>query len=82
MEYKKLLKKRFGRRLYTLYGESRLTKEQVAQKCETDVHTLECWFRGDSVPRLDKLLKIAYFFGVSLDELCALDMYISDRDEE
>lgn len=59
--------------MYTNYTRLRdergLTDAEVSKGCGVAQYTLSDWKRGKSVPKVDKLVKIAAFFGVTLDEL-------------
>lgn len=59
----------FAERLYTLRREKGLSQEQLAEKLNVSRQAVSKWESGTSLPESDKLLAIADFFGVSMDEL-------------
>lgn len=46
-----------------------LTDYRVAQETGVSAATLSSWKNGKYTPKIDKLLKIANFFGVSVEEI-------------
>lgn len=46
-----------------------LTDYKVAQETGVSTATLSSWKNGKYTPKIDKLLKIANFFGVSVEEI-------------
>ena len=59
-------------KLYEVYAKLRDTKGikdiDVARGSGVEPDTLSAWKTGKSVPKMDKLVKIADFFGVSIEE--------------
>lgn len=59
--------------MYAKYAELRNSKglndSTVSKETGIERSTFSDWKNGRSKPKLDKLIKIADFFGVSLDEL-------------
>jgi len=51
-------------RFAELLQERKLTAYRVAQATNISTSTLSDWKRGRSIPKVDKLQKIADFFGV------------------
>lgn len=47
----------------------KLSQEDVAEKLEVSRQSVSKWETGQSVPELDKIVKLAGLFGVSVDEL-------------
>lgn len=66
--------------MYEIFEELLKTKGvsayKVSQEAKVPQSTLSDWKRGRSVPKLDKLQKIADYFGVSVDYLMGLDKTI------
>ena len=59
-------------KLYEVYrrlrDEKGLRDMDVSRGCGVDPYILSAWKHKLSVPKLDKLVKIADFFGVSIEE--------------
>ncbi|MEE0801076.1 MAG: helix-turn-helix transcriptional regulator [Gemmiger sp.] len=53
-----------------LLAEHGTTAYRVAKETGISTATLTDWKKGRSTPKVDKLQKIADYFGVSLDYLC------------
>lgn len=53
---------------------------KVSQETKVPQSTLSDWKRGRSIPKLDKLQKLADYFGVSVDYLMGLDKTIVHTD--
>lgn len=52
-----------------LRDEKGITDYRVSQETGISTATLTSWKQGLYVPKVDKLLKIADFFGISIEEL-------------
>ncbi len=52
-----------------LRDEKGITDYRVSQETGISTATLTSWKQGLYVPKVDKLLKIANFFGISIEEL-------------
>ena len=52
-----------------LRDEKGITDYKVSQETGISTATLTSWKQGVYVPKVDKLLKIADFFGISIEEL-------------
>ena len=50
---------------------------QVSQDTGIATSTLTCWKQGKYIPKVDKLLKIADYFGVGIE-----DFFLENDDEE
>lgn len=46
-----------------------LSQEELAEKCEISRQAIAKWENGESVPTIEKLIFLADFFEVTLDEL-------------
>ena len=46
-----------------------VTDYEVAKNTGVSTSTLTCWKQGLYVPKIEKLLKLADYFGVTLDDL-------------
>lgn len=59
--------------LYTKYEKIRdkvgATDYEVAKQSEIAAQTLSDWKKGTSAPKIDKLMRIAKYFGVSMEAL-------------
>lgn len=58
-----------GKMIYKLRTEANLSREQFAEMFGVSRQAIQKWENGDSVPELNKIVKISKFFGVSLDAL-------------
>ena len=52
-----------------LRDEKGITDYRVSQETGISTATLTSWKQGLYVPKVDKLLKIADFFGINIEEL-------------
>ena len=59
----------FGKNLSALRKAARLTQKEVAEKLGVNVHTFIGYETAGREPKYDLLIKIADFFGVSIDDL-------------
>ena len=64
-----------------LRTESNLTQEQLAEALNVSSVAVSKWERGDTMPDISMLPRLAYYFRVSIDELmsydaCAVDLEI------
>lgn len=59
-------------KLYEVYAQLRDAKGirdiEVARGSGVEPDTLSAWKTGKSIPKMDKLVKIADYFGVSIEE--------------
>ena len=59
--------------MYSKYAELRdrkgVTDYKVAQETGVSTATLTSWKQGVYTPKVDKLLKIADYFGIGIEEL-------------
>lgn len=58
-----------GENIYRLRTERRMSQGDLADALEVSRQSISKWETDGSVPELDKLIKLAELFGVSLDEL-------------
>ncbi len=56
-------------KILSLRTERGLSQEDLAAKLEVSRQSVSKWETGQSVPDLDKIIKLADLFGVSVDEL-------------
>lgn len=56
-------------RIEQLRTKKNISGNQLCKEIKIAQSTYSTWFRNDSVPKADKLQKIADYFGVSLDYL-------------
>lgn len=66
--------------IYWLRTEEKLSQAKFAEMLDVSSQAVQKWESGASVPELDKLIKIAQHFGITLDAL-VLDSNIRTRDE-
>ena len=58
-----------------------LSQEELAEKCDISRQAIAKWESGESVPTIDKLIFLADFYKVSLDELVGRKTDIELLDE-
>lgn len=58
-----------------------LSQEELAEKCDISRQAIAKWESGESVPTIDKLIFLADFYKVSLDELVGRKTGIEILDE-
>ena len=58
-----------GENIYRLRTEKNLSQGNLADALEVSRQSVSKWENNSAVPELDKLVKMAQLFGVSLDEL-------------
>lgn len=56
-------------KIYTLRTQLGLSQEELAEKLGVSRQSVSKWETGQSVPDLEKIIKLADLFGVSVDEL-------------
>lgn len=56
-------------KLIALRGERKLSQGDVAEKLDVSRQSVSKWETGQAVPELDKIIKLADLFGVTVDEL-------------
>ena len=60
-------------KILALRTERNLSQGDLAEKLDVSRQSVSKWETGQSVPELDKLIKLADLFMVSLDELVGRD---------
>ena len=65
-----------GENIYRLRTEKNLSQGALADALEVSRQSVSKWENNSAVPELDKLVKMAQLFGVSLDELVTGDRTI------
>ena len=56
-------------KIAALRGERKLSQGDLAEKLDVSRQSVSKWETGQAVPELDKIIKLADLFGVSVDEL-------------
>ncbi len=59
----------FSERLCECRQKSKMTQEELAEKCDVSRQAIAKWEKGESVPTLDKLIVLADIFNLTLDEM-------------
>ena len=59
--------------LQKLRKQAGLSQEELAEECQVSRQAVAKWESEESVPALEKLISLADFFGVTLDELVGYD---------
>ncbi len=65
--------KKKGMRIKELRDEKKLTQRQLAKEIGVSNVTVMQWENGIITPKLDKLIKLSDYFGVSIDYLVGRD---------
>ena len=60
---------KLGENLQAYRKKAGLSQEEFAEKCEVSRQAIAKWESGESVPTMDKLVFLADFYGITLDEL-------------
>ena len=60
-------------KIFALRSKAGLSQGDLAEKLEVSRQSVSKWETGQSVPDLDKIIKLADLFGVSVDELVRED---------
>lgn len=71
-----------GNNIAELRRQTGLTQEQLAEKCEVSRQAVTKWEAGISEPSIEKLIKLAQLFQVSMDELITgknIEMQVSSH---
>ncbi len=71
-----------GTNLYTLRQRAGLSQDALAEKLEVSRQSVSKWETDASVPELEKLIRLAEMFNVTLDELIRGDATASSPPEE
>jgi len=58
-----------GENIYKLRAKKNMSQEELADALEVSRQSVSKWENNNAVPDLDKLVKMADLFGISLDEL-------------
>lgn len=66
--------------LLTLRTKAGWSQEFVARQIEVSRQTIMNWESGENKPNVDKAIKLAKLFGVTVDALLADDASASDQD--
>lgn len=56
-------------KIAALRGERKLSQGDLAERLEVSRQSVSKWETGQAIPELDKIIKLADLFGVSVDEL-------------
>ena len=67
--------KRFGERLHELRMEKELSRSDLAKSLNVSVRSISYWETGKRECSFDMLIKIADFFGTSIDYLLGRSDY-------
>lgn len=69
----KMSDKRFNNKnLKQAIDNSRMTREQIADKVQCDTSTITKYYNGDRCPKADVIIKLAKLFNVSTDYLLGI----------
>ena len=74
-------KKFNNRNLREAIDNSRMTREQIADKVQCDTSSITKYYNGDRYPKTDVIIKLAKLFNVSTDYLLGVtDVATTDKD--
>lgn len=74
-------KKFSNRNLREAIDNSRMTREQIADKVQCDTSSITKYYNGDRYPKTDVIIKLAKLFNVSTDYLLGVtDVATTDKD--
>ena len=76
------MKINIGANIKRLRGEKGVTQEQLAEAMNVTCAAVSKWERGETYPDITALQPLAYYFGVSLDELMGYDKEKVDEEIE
>ena len=76
------MKINIGANIKRLRNEKGVTQEQLAEAMNVTCAAVSKWERGETYPDITALQPLAYYFGVSLDELMGYDKKKVDEDIE
>ncbi len=76
------MKINIGSNIKRLRGEKGVTQEQLAEAMNVTCAAVSKWERGETYPDITALQPLAYYFGVSLDELMGYDKEKVDEEIE
>ncbi len=62
-----------GARIYDLRSRARMSQGDLAEALDVSRQSVSKWENGNAVPELEKLIKMAELFNISLDELVGRD---------
>jgi len=61
-----------GKRIKTLRENNKLSQQELADNIKINKTTLNYWERGEKIPRIKNIIKIAVYFNVSMDCLLGI----------
>ena len=62
-------KRQIALRLYQLFEKTGKTKDDISVDLNVDVRTIYHWIDGTRIPTIDKLIEIADYLNVLIDDL-------------
>lgn len=74
------MKLMIGENIKRLRKEKNITQEQLAEAMNISCAAVSKWERGETYPDITALQPLAYYFGVSLDELMGYDRISVDQE--
>ena len=63
------IRKNFSKNLNYLINREKLTQREVAAALGVSISSISLWVKGKTIPRMDKIDKIAELFGVQRSDL-------------
>lgn len=68
-----ICKRKFAYNLYALRLYSDLSRPKLAKLLDVHTETIYHWENGTNIPHADKLIKIATYFNISIEQLVGLE---------
>lgn len=75
------MRNNFNKNLRFLRKKKNLTQDDLAKRIDRDYTTIGKWETGDRTPKLEEVLKLANFFGVSPYDLISEDLSMQNAKE-
>ena len=57
-------KRIFQKRLRELLEEKHISQKEISEICKVSTSTVSTWFNGINIPRMDKIERLANYFGL------------------
>ena len=69
-----------GEKIYELRTQHNLSQGDLANELNVSRQSISKWENGNSTPDLEKIVKLAEIFNVSLDELIKNEEFVNPED--
>lgn len=75
-------KNNFNKNLKYLRETNKLEQQELADKLGIPRSTLSCWETKKRTPKIEQIIDIANFFGISLNEIVCTELYKKNIEEK